>query len=67
MGIIVDGFAARQEYNDLLLTHLLQEGEEDKESLVGFDKDVALLKTCHSTVLLGFLTALLIRQHHGSQ
>ena len=56
MGIVVNGLAAGQEDNDLLLTHLLQEGEEDKESLIGLDKDVALLKTRYSTVFLGFLT-----------
>ena len=50
--VVLDTVAGREEDDDLLLLHLLQEREKQKESLVGLDDDVTLVETLYSRELL---------------
>lgn len=54
LGVVLDGGAAAEEDNDLLLLglHFAQEGEEKQETLVALAQDVALLQAVDRAVLL---------------
>lgn len=50
--VVLDRVARREENDNLLLGHLLEEREQEEETLVGIDNDVALVDALHCAVLL---------------
>ena len=50
--VVLDRVAGREEDDDLLLLHLLEEGEQEQETLIGVDNHVALIQTLDCAELL---------------